>query len=547
MKPTPSADKLRGGYYTPSAIARFLATWAISAPTATVLEPSAGDGAFLKAAAERLIELGGATQRLGITAVEVDPTAAQEARWTLAPFGLDGAVVEGDFFAFAESLPGRQRFDAVVGNPPFLRFHNFREEHREPAFRLMRDSGLHPSRLTNAWVPFVVAASSMLGDRGRMAMVVPAELLQVGYAAELREFLSREFTRITVIAFDSLVFDDIQQEVVLLLAEKESDAHPGIRVIELRDASELARIDPSRDAPVKELDHTKEKWTQYFLEAEELAALRGVRESGALSTLGTLASVDIGVVTGNNDFFLVPAQDEFSLAGLSGYLWPIVTRSRQVRGLEFNAADWLASEAEGLARHLLVIGIDDPIPDELQVFLDTGVAARVPEGYKCRIRKKWYVVPSVHRADGLLLRQIHSHPQIAINATGVTSTDTVHRVKFRQGTDRRSLVAGFHNSLTFAFAEVMGRSYGGGVLELEPSEADGLPVPYHPKLAEAFEAIDKALRLGDIDNVLDVADRAAAAVVDVAPSQFTLLRRGWRRLRGRRLRRNGAGSHSELS
>src|SRR5450759_1812445 len=71
----------------------------------------------------------------------------------------------------------------IPRNPPFLRYHHFQEEHREPAFRLMRSAGLHPSRLTNAWVPFVVAASRMLTDRGRLAMVLQAELNQVRYEA----------------------------------------------------------------------------------------------------------------------------------------------------------------------------------------------------------------------------------------------------------------------------------------------------------------------------------------------------------------------------
>ena len=43
--------------------------------------------------------------------------------------------------------------------------------------------------------------------------------------------------------------------------------------------------------------------------------------------------------------------------------------------------------------------------------------------------------------------------------------------------DPRVLAAASINSVTFAFSEVMGRSYGGGVLELEPREAEPLPFP----------------------------------------------------------------------
>jgi hypothetical protein len=81
VKPTPSANKLRGGYYTPGPIADFLVKWAVRAPGASVLEPSAGDGVFLRAAAARLLELGGETGRVSITAIEVDRTAAHLVEW----------------------------------------------------------------------------------------------------------------------------------------------------------------------------------------------------------------------------------------------------------------------------------------------------------------------------------------------------------------------------------------------------------------------------------------------------------------------------------
>ena len=58
MKAPATDQKLRGGYYTPAQIARFLADWAITTSTETVLEPSCGDGNILAAAAEVLLERG---------------------------------------------------------------------------------------------------------------------------------------------------------------------------------------------------------------------------------------------------------------------------------------------------------------------------------------------------------------------------------------------------------------------------------------------------------------------------------------------------------
>ena len=59
MKALPSSQKLRGGYYTPPRIARFLTDWAIRSPDNCVMEPSCGDGNLLLSAAARLLDLGG--------------------------------------------------------------------------------------------------------------------------------------------------------------------------------------------------------------------------------------------------------------------------------------------------------------------------------------------------------------------------------------------------------------------------------------------------------------------------------------------------------
>ena len=65
---------------------------------------------------------------------------------------------------------------------------------------LMQDLGLRPNRLTNTWVPFIVACAALLEPGGRLGFIVPAELLQVMYAAQLRSFLADRFDRIEIMA-----------------------------------------------------------------------------------------------------------------------------------------------------------------------------------------------------------------------------------------------------------------------------------------------------------------------------------------------------------
>ena len=325
-------------------------------------------------------------------------------------------------------------------------------------------------------------------------MVLPAELLQVTYAADLRRFLSEFFERITLVTFDSLVFEGIQQEVVLLAAERVVDKDPGIHVVEAPDAESLSYADLHRSAKTAELDHGTEKWTQYFLDAAALKLIRQLRSASGLSPLAEFGDVDVGVVTGANDFFVIDANGTTDPA-LKSVAIPIITRSHQLRGAAVTPDDWAAYLTEGHARLLLTIDDDRKLHPIVQTYLSDGEKWGVPLGYKCRIRKHWYSVPSVWRPSGFMLRQIHTYPRLVLNETPATSTDTVHRVAFKSVAAGRAAVSAFHNSATFLLSEIEGRSYGGGVLELKPTEAERLLSRFPasprlcPRLTRPFAAI----------------------------------------------------------
>jgi adenine-specific DNA methylase len=523
--------KLRGGYYTPAPIAEFLARWSIRAPGDRVLEPSCGDGEILVAATERLNALGGGS----LIGVEFDQAEARKARRRL---GSAARIHEADFFALAEKKGSKWQFDAVVGNPPFIRYQFFPEEHREPAFRIMAEQGLRPNRLTNAWLPFVVASIRVLAPGGRLAFVIPAELMQVTYAAQLRAYLAEQFEEIRLVTFRRLLFDGVQQEVVLLLADGAHRGPASIRLAELGDASDLAswRFE-SEDLVHADMDHATEKWTQYYLTPRELGLVRALRDRADLPRLGDVAEVDVGVVTGRNEFFVLDPSSA-KRHGLERHTAKLVGRSAQLRGIVFSEQDW-ADLATADARCLLLAFDDAPartLSKAAQRYISGGEAAGHNTGYKTRIRRNWHWVPSVWEPDAFLYRQIHDAPRLVVNYAGATSTDTIHRVRMRNGLDPAQLSASVLNSLTFAFSELFGRSYGGGVLELEPTEAEALPVPVATGLD--VRQLDQLVRAGRTEEALDQNDALVLrAQLGLSNADVRRLRQIWKKLRDRRLAR----------
>jgi adenine-specific DNA-methyltransferase len=547
MKTAPDYKKLRGGYYTPLLISDFLATWAIQFNNSSVLEPSCGDGNFIVSSAKVLLQRGASRDSVAeqIQGVEIDELEAIKAQRRLNEIGIPVAqstIHNGDFFTFChELLADGERFDAIVGNPPFIRYQNFPEKQRDIALDIMRSVGLRPSRLTNIWVPFLVASTLLLSDRGRLAMVIPAELLQVGYAAELRRFLSDFYSKITLITFKKLVFDGVQQEVVLFLGERDENDWEGIRTVELLDTGDLAfyEHDDFSNQQLKPMDHSAEKWTHYFLSTDEIELLRVVKSNPNLTVAGDILDVDVGVVTGLNKYFVVNGQ-QANQHQLGPYTQPIIGRSSHLKGTVFAYSD-LDELIESQAQTLLFSPPDMPLtelPKPVQDYVGVGEQEDYHTGYKCRIRKRWYIVPSVWTPQAFLLRQVYGYPKLILNNTSATCTDTIHRVKIKRPGEERLIVAAFMNSLTFALAEVMGRSYGGGVLELEPREAESLLIPLNGANSLDLDEMDNLVRNDDIDSVLDITDSVLLVKgLGMSEHEVKAIRGIWEKLRDRRIQR----------
>ena len=534
-KKNPDERKLRGGYYTPQQLGAYLSNWAIRSPADHVLEPSCGDGNLVAAAATSLEKNG------RITAIEIVPEELEKARnRPLNPTPtIDWRC--GSFFQFFQDLTKAERFDAVIGNPPFIRFQYFDKRERALAFSMLNAFGYRPNGLANAWAAFVALSAELLKQGGRLAMVVPAELLQVQYAAELRHRLPALFDEVLVVAFKELVFPEIQQEVLLLLADgrnRDPEKVGQLRTLEVRNGKDLPELKDLSQAishlPERHADQDM-KWTSLFLEDDEFRVLHESRRHESISKLGAYADVDVGIVTGRNSFFVVDKHRAQELQA-NGNLANIVGRTSALRSIRFTDADFRTFSERHPSRLLNLRGWPRAdFPEALEEYLLKGEEQGVHKGYKCRIRQRWFDVPSVYVPDAFLFRQIHHAPLLVANHAQSTSTDTIHRVRVFPGVLTERLCASMVNSLTVAWSEVVGRSYGGGVLELEPREAEKLPVPYNHAGEVDADFIDRKLRLGEISAALDHGDKVLLQEgCGYTSRELKLMRSAWTRLRERR-------------
>ena len=526
-------EKLRGGFYTPAPLVKLICDWLVSnGVRGSVLEPSCGDGNFLSDLSK--IGIG------SITAIEYDVVEYNKA---LARANGNVHVINEDFHSYCNST--LEKFDAVVGNPPYIRYQYFEKDQREEAIKIFERAGLKYSKLMNAWVSFVVGSSLLLKENGKIAFVLPAEILQVGYAKTLRKFLTSYYRKISILTFRKLVFEGIQQEVVVVFCDRDGKKRTKIDHFELNGLDDLAKFDVTKiNKPSKIIQHANSKWTHYFLNSLEIDFLKEVEKHDSVVKLGDLCKVEVGITTGANPFFTVTDETVVQY-DLQDYAYPMVGRSVQVPSIYLTKRDWMQNVLQGSRAYFLIFPTYNNLNEGAKRYIsEAEVSNKYHRGYKCRIRDEWFIVPSISVSDGLFIRRNNIYPKIINNGIGAYTTDTMHRVWTKQDVSLDSVIGSYYNSLSLAHAELQGRSHGGGVLELMPNETERIALPYFKGNAEHISEIDEMLRNNQsIIRVLEVMNRKILKNQLGLSKKEVILCEGIRcKLLGRRMSRGGKKS-----
>ena len=123
-----------------------------------------------------------------------------------------------------------------------------------------------------------------------------------------------------------------------------------------------------------------------------------------------------------------------------------------------------------------------------------GEKADVQKAYKCRSRSPWWRVPTVSVPDLFFTYMNHDRPRLITNEANAHHLNSVFGVLLKpelRALGRKWLPLASLNSVTILGAEIVGRAYGGGLLKLEPKEADILPMPSQALLDSAASGLDR--------------------------------------------------------
>jgi adenine-specific DNA-methyltransferase len=546
--------KERGAFFTPYPIAEFLVSWALSGQQGraqTVLDPTSGEGVFLLASARRL-RAGNRVDGSRIYGVDTHQASLEEARRLLSDEegSPPATLLHGDFFdePSPDQLGARiPLVDAVVGNPPFVRYHEHRGEARRKAASAALARGVRLSGLASSWAAQLVHASSFLKPDGRIAMVLPAELLSVGYAEPIRLWLRKRFQSVHLVLFDRLQFAGAEEQVVLLVARGTGGCN-AFTLHEVKDAQELAQLhifDADAFAP-----RGAGKWTDLLLPEGARGALRRIATE-VFGTMRDIGTVELGTVTGANHFFALSeaTRKEYDLVPGKHVVPTVPPGSRHIPGVRFTKGQWEQLKLEGERVWLLSPSNRHATASGLLRYISLGKELGVHEGYKCSIREPWWKAPAQPPPDLFFTYMSHVTPRMIENLAQTTLVNSMHGVRLHEEVRDTELKAALPllalNTVTMLSAEITGRSYGGGILKLEPREAADLAIPKTAPLLAAWaklkaerHTLDELARARQWPDIVRHVDAALLTESQgVGDSELVALRAALIRQRARRQRR----------
>ena len=477
-----TSQKRSGSYYTPAILSDFLVKHIferyICRSEISVLEPSVGNGQFLSSLLKN--DLLNRTQQVAIHINEINPDELSKSCNLYQQYKSNSSKLYPTSVDFLEyDKEGEKKFSLIIGNPPYINKKYLTEDQIAKCKIICQ--GVIPSfgETKNIWPSFLIRSVQKLTPNGVLCFVLPSEILQVKYTKEIRKYVLDSFERVEIFAFNELIFPGIEQDVVALIGIKSAGCHQrGVsfyQVDKLEDLKIPGYVEKHSNVHRTTLD----KWTNYVLDDNELNFVDTLKSS--LSPISYYCKkVEVGIVTAANDFFITN-QKTVAKNYLQHVSLPVIQRSSSVPyGLMLTQEElWRANDA-GKAVNLIRFPNKpkQKLCKSYQRYIEQGEVEEIHLRYKMKKRENWFHIPSMWTSEGMFVKRSHLYPKIITNEANAHVTDAFYRINMKEGYDIQNLAFSFYNTLTFILAELEGRFYGGGVLELTPNEFKSLSIPY---------------------------------------------------------------------
>jgi methylase of polypeptide subunit release factors len=571
-----------GQYYTHPKLAETIVQWAIPDPddheshsagetAPRVLDPAAGSGTFTVEAYQRLSDCYPTLTHqelvdhlvavdinrfpLHLTSLNLASRTVEEATdrihaYHTSFFDLDPQTAprrssrRSDADSAVEQLG---TFDAVVGNPPYIRQENlhptkehfrahletFGRDDRTPYY----DGHASLSKKSDAYVYFVTHAAQFLRDGGRLGYIVPTKWMTTEYGRSFQTFLFDHFEIQAVVGFGARAFEDALVDTALLLLERCEDADERAdtvtRFIRLKESMPVEHIVETilDDEPIPSGDdmlvRTRTNYRTVAIRQSDLEAIESGKvghfltapqaiirlvEHPALVPLSEVADVAYGNKTGANAFFFLDADDLTAWPIDERFLTPAIKSIRDTETQDVTAettdrflldvrsyVDRVARASTSTAGSTLTDSVKRALArdgyDVLAAYVDAGERAGYHERATCAARDVWFDLGALKTPEILHPKFFNDRIVPLWNRDRLAPSNAVDGLYLDDGVDDEVVMGILNSTVHKTILECWGRTEGGGALQLMTYEMESLPI-VDPALirADRRDAFTRAVR-----------------------------------------------------
>jgi predicted RNA methylase len=454
-----------GTFFTPPAVVEFMLDRAEShiPRPAVVIDPGAGVGAFSLAAKRRWPDA-------RVLAVDVNVV-------TLGLLGArqssDMELVLDDFLKWAAPTNGPRLW---IGNPPYTRHQQLTTEIKDEAMEAA--GGLLASRRAGLSAHFLAATLTARQPDDVICYLLPGSWADTAYGKPLRRsVLESAGGSVEMYGFgtDIDIFEGTRVAAMVLVVGADADGPQSL----ITAATKLTASGVDVGRPSNRARRGGGERFGAWLWPRRLP------NGSARTRLGDLTRIRRGVATGANRFFFLNDEERDLLP--SGATQRAVLRLRRIVGDVLSIPEHDRLGADGERRWLLAIRADGDLMDDDAVvqWLTDAMEAGVHERYLVGHRDPWYAVESVTPPDVLFGPMSKRHMRAVRNETGAIHSNAIYGLYLDGEKHLAEPLTAWLNSEDGQLAlRAQARTYGAGLVKLEPSDLAAVLVPSAEELVE---------------------------------------------------------------
>jgi tRNA1(Val) A37 N6-methylase TrmN6 len=475
-----STKKKRGAFYTDIELSEFLTEKLLKLKVDSILEPSFGDGIFLRSLTKK-------RGSLNITAIELHKPTYEK---TKEIFKKEKINFINDNF-----LNINQKFDAIIGNPPFVRIRNLEKNQKIIAENIIIKKFGNTNLDSSLYIPFLIHSISILNKNGHILFILPYDFTFINYGKKLWSYICNNFENVDIYRTKKRYFKNILQETIIFIASNKGLSTDSINYYI---SDDLKKINSSIKIYKEDIISNKKIFIHCLLNKKINKNLLE-KITKKTTKLSEYCKFHIGYVTGDKEFFH-PNKDIINQFDLpkKNFISSIF-KSKYLDKIGLFTSELKKQELQNLYYPQNITSGD-------KNYLNLGINTKVNLKYKCRVREEWFKVPLIKTPD-IILKVFGENPVLLINNGKYLATNSFLCGYLKNIKDLNLLVASWFTSITHLYSELSIHSLGGGLLIYVPKEMADIRIPLISSVPKYFlEKINSLLIKSQIKEAFELGD-----------------------------------------